>query len=298
MYPCGRSCRYNVTVSLLALTANNLYFWRMWNKLSTHSEITERSRPSRDLAFFFWLMACMTTLALGIPSAWAGTDRPTVVELFTSQGCGSCLAAEVYLQKLAERDDILALTFPITYWDYLGWKDTFATPENDARQRAYAQAAATSEIYTPQIIIDGEHREIGSDVRIIEEIIAYHVDVRPPTVAIDLDPEPRTIAVNIAAGSLPKGALSATIWLIQYDAVQQVTIDQGENAGKRMRYVNVVRQMSPMGVWHGESKGLLLPLRDLRRSGHSSIAVVLQVNDAGPILGAASRDIGRQVKWP
>lgn len=240
-------------------------------------------------------------LAAAIPlisGAMAAPDRPTVVELYTAQGCGSCLAAETYFQKLAVRDDILALTLPVTYWDYLGWTDTFAKPENDGRQRAYSQAASSSEIYTPQIVIDGEHREIGSDARVIEEIIAYHVDIRPPTVRIDLRPEPRSIAITIAEGSLPKGVQSATIWLIQYDPSQQATVTAGENAGKRMNYINVVRQMTPLGLWQGGGKDILLPLRDLRRAGHSGIAVIVQAEDAGPILGAARLEIGRLIKWP
>lgn len=223
----------------------------------------------------------------------AADDRPTVVELYTSQGCSSCVSADIYLQQLSKRDDVIALTFPVTYWDYLGWKDTLAKPEYDARQRAYAVAATSADIYTPQIIIDGVHREVGSQAEVIDELIAFQTGDRKASVAINLWPGNKTIAVNIAAGALPTGAQSATIRLIQYDARQLVSIDKGENAGKQLSYSNVVRTMTPVGVWQGEAMGLILPIRDFRRAGYSGIAVLLQVDDAGPILGAAKMDISR-----
>lgn len=222
--------------------------------------------------------------------ARAADDRPTVVELFTSQGCGSCVTADAYLQSLAKRDDVIALTFPVTYWDYLGWKDTLARPEFDERQRAFATAAASADIYTPQIVIDGVHREVASQPDVIDGLIAFQAADRKPAVAIDLRPVPGIIAVNIGAGSLPDGVQSATIRLIQYDARKLVTIHKGENAGKQLSYANVVRSMTPVGVWRGEAMGLNLPVRDFRRAGYSGIAILLQAGDAGPILGAAKMD--------
>ncbi len=217
-------------------------------------------------------------------------DRPTVVELYTSQGCSSCVTADTYLQNISKRDDVIALTFPVTYWDYLGWKDTLAKPEFDARQRAYATAAGSADIYTPHIIVDGVHREVGSQTEVIDEVIAFQKGARKPAVAINLWPGSRTIAVNIAAGTLPVGAQSATILLIQYDARKIVLISEGENAGRQLSYSNVVRSMTPVGVWQGEAMGLNLPIRDFRRAGYSGIVVLLQIDDSGPILGAAKMD--------
>lgn len=238
------------------------------------------------------LLTLVVCLPLHIP-AHAADDRPTVVELYTSQGCGSCISADAYLQQLSKRDDVIALTFPVTYWDYLGWKDTLAKPEYDARQRAYAMAANSGDIYTPQIIIDGIHREVASQTEVIDEVIAFQIGARKASVAIDLWPGNKTIAVNVASGTLPVGTQSATILLIHYDARQSVTIDKGENAGKQLSYGNVVRTLTPIGVWQGEATGLTLPIRDFRRAGYSGIAVLLQVDDAGPILGAAKMDISK-----
>lgn len=233
------------------------------------------------------------TILLGAPSliaARAADDRPTVVELYTSQGCGSCVTADAYLQILAKRDDVIALTFPVTYWDYLGWKDTLARPEFDERQRAFAIDASSADIYTPQIILDGTIREVASETAVIDELIAFQINERPPAVAIILWPGPKSIAVNIAAGELPAGTQSATIRLIQYDARRIVKIGAGENAGKQLIYTNVVRNMTPAGIWRGAAMGLNLPIRDFRRAGYSGFAVLLQVDDAGPILGAAKMD--------
>lgn len=250
-------------------------------------------KPARISAIAGAVLSC---LVLPAPAARAAADRPTVVELYTSQGCAACVNADQYLQKLAVRKDVIALTIPVTYWDYLGWKDTFAKPEFDDRQRAYATAAGSSDIYTPQIIIDGEHIEVGSQTSVIDEVIAFQIGQRPPAVPIDLWPLGRTVVVNIGAHALPRGASSATIWLVQYQARRQVTVSAGENAGKMLSYANLVRNLTPLGVWRGESKGLSLPVRDLTKAAYSGFAVLLQVEDAGPVIGAAMMDLDTLTK--
>ena len=118
-------------------------------------------------------------LSFGLPlfavafaqAAWAGPAReagsprevrPVVLELFTSEGCSDCPAADVLLTELAKRKDVIALSLPITYWDMLGWKDTFATEGNTQRQKAYARALNRSGIYTPQMIVDGTLDVVGN----------------------------------------------------------------------------------------------------------------------------------------
>lgn len=248
----------------------------------------------RPAGFFGRASSCLLLLISfilfpGLPAV-AAEDRPTVVELYTSQGCAACVSADAYLQELSKRDDVIALTLPVTYWDYLGWKDTLARPEFDARQRAFATAAASADIYTPQIVIDGVHREVGSQTTVIDELIAFQITERKPSVPIDLWPGPGMISVNIGKGSLPPGAQSASIRLIQYDARKLVNVQKGENAGKQLSYTNVVRSMTPVGLWRGDAMGLSLPMRDFRRAGYSGIAVLLQVGDGGQILGAAKMD--------
>ena len=91
-------------------------------------------------------------LLLLFPTASPALARPpVVVELFTAQGCSSCGVANATVADLAKRPDVLALTFAVDYWDYLGWPDTFAKPEFTERQRAYARKLALREVYTPQV---------------------------------------------------------------------------------------------------------------------------------------------------
>src|SRR5882672_5362435 len=99
-----------------------------------------------------------------ISGAWAGQHgrRPVVVELFTSQGCSDCPAADRLVTELAKRKDVIALSLPITYWEMLGWKDTYATDTNTQRQKSYARAMNHSGIYTPQMIIDGRLDVVGN----------------------------------------------------------------------------------------------------------------------------------------
>src|SRR5688572_21576788 len=111
-------------------------------------------------------------LALIAPPGQAAADPKAVVELFTSQGCSSCTAADAYFAELAERPDMLALSYHVDYWDYLGWSDTFARPENTERQEAYAKTFGARRIYTPQIVVNGIAPVVGSNRAAVEAAIA------------------------------------------------------------------------------------------------------------------------------
>lgn len=214
-------------------------------------------------------------------------DRPTVVELFTSQGCGSCGPANAYLGTLAKSDDIIALTYPVTYWDYLGWKDTFAKPSFDERQRAYAANDRSQHVYTPQMIIDGEHHDNNGNPATVQAVIAFQEEERPASVPVKLISAGKHIAVSIGSGQLPAGFSSATVWLLQYDSHAVAAIKSGENKGRREVYFNVVRAMTPIGIWRGTPLQTSLPQKELRDTGYSGFVVLLQAERNGPILGAA-----------
>src|SRR5205823_7945904 len=106
-------------------------------------------------AVLLWLSLLLTA------SPAEAETRPTVVELFTSQGCSSCPPADALLSELARRGDVIALGFHIAYWDSLGWKDPFSTPQSTERQRAYARLFG-GPIYTPQLVVDGTREMVGS----------------------------------------------------------------------------------------------------------------------------------------
>ena len=100
-----------------------------------------------------------------------GVPQLAVIELFTSQGCSSCPAADRLLQELAKRPGVIAMTFPVTYWDYLGWKDTLARPENSHRQRDYAATRGDGEVYTPQAVVNGVKGCVGSNLAAIKSAL-------------------------------------------------------------------------------------------------------------------------------
>src|ERR1700682_3460150 len=115
-----------------------------------------------------WIAGVLLVCALlGCSRAVNAQSRPAVVELFTSEGCSSCPPAEAYVGELAQRRDVLALTFHVDYWDDLGWRDRFGLPEAVERQRTYAKSLRLSSVYTPQVVIDGQGNFIGSDVKSI-----------------------------------------------------------------------------------------------------------------------------------
>lgn len=228
-------------------------------------------------------------LLLGAGSSSAGTPPAAigaVVELFTSQGCSSCPPADELLGELARREDVLALTLPVDYWDYLGWKDTLASPANTKRQRSYAGVRGDGAIYTPQMVVNGLEPAIGSDRSAVEAAI------RTTATAVEPDKVEMSIAIEddqliITAGDATGVVKSGTLWLVLYSSQEKVGIGRGENGGRTVTYYNVVREMSPVGMWKGNALRLTLPRGDLMNRGFEGCAVILQAGPAGPIIGAA-----------
>ncbi|MBT5374998.1 MAG: DUF1223 domain-containing protein, partial [Rhodospirillaceae bacterium] len=123
---------------------------------------------------FKYLSAAFFLIGAGLffptASVRAESPAPVVVELFTSQGCSSCPPADAFLNDLSRRDDVIALSLHVDYWDYIGWEDPFATPESTNRQRRYAPVLAARSIYTPQMVIDGAAHEVGSKRKAITRL--------------------------------------------------------------------------------------------------------------------------------
>jgi hypothetical protein len=221
--------------------------------------------------------------------ASAGEAPPrAVVELFTSQGCSSCPPADAYLATLAERSDVLALSFHVDYWDYLGWKDTLALPEHTERQRAYAHQRGDGKVYTPQMVVNGDRDFVGSK--------RYAIDA-----ALDRAELPLDVTITRTGGTLDivigqdRSALGyhvpeTTVRLVVFDPAVTVEIEKGENAGRTFTYRNVVRSIQPIGMWKGEKLRISLPADEVLRAEDGRCAVIVQeVRRGGPgrILGAA-----------
>lgn len=224
------------------------------------------------------------------PERIEAVEMRSVVELFTSQGCSSCPPADALLHTLAADPKLIALTFPVDYWDYLGWKDTLASSRNSDRQRAYAKARGDGAIYTPQLIVNGlvhvNGAQKGDILNAIEETNKQLANKRIP---IWFWQERNTI--NIATGAIPQNQLSAmreaTIWFGVVQASAAVDIKHGENAGKTLVYTNVVRELTPIGLWRGQSMKIQIPRAAIMLPETQKSVVLIQEGKAGPIIAAA-----------
>ena len=221
-----------------------------------------------------------TPLALLIASlglAPAAQAAPTVVELFQSQGCSSCPPADANLNAIADRPDVLALSFAVTYWDDLGWKDTFASPAFTARQYAYMHGLGRSNVATPQVVVNGRRDLVGVDSRELAATIRAAGAPAGASLAV------ANGSVSVAAGSAP--AKGADVWLVRYDPrVQWVAIRRGENGGKTLPHRDIVREFTRLGGWFGAARDFPLPAADA--SGLKT-AILVQTTGGGPILAAA-----------
>ena len=204
---------------------------------------------------------------------------PVVVELFTAQGCSDCPEANQLLMRLADDKDVIALTFPVDYWDYLGWKDTFARPEFSARQRAYRKAMNLRDVYTPQIVVDGARQLTAVEADEVEA--AVREEARRP-----VDPPDMQFMgadrVAVGTGRVPRGG--ASVWLVRYeDEVQEVAVRRGENRGQTVRHGNVVRELVKIGDWRGRPKIFRMPKAHI---GGLRTVVLVQSNRTGRIVAA------------
>jgi len=220
--------------------------------------------------------------ALFAASIARAAPRPVVLELFTSQSCSSCPPADALLADLAvSQTDILPLDFHVDYWNYLSWRDRFSLPAATARQRAYA-AALGGEVYTPQLVIDGTTQAVGSDraaatsaLALARAAIAQQAPGTTPS--LTLTERDGRLALEIGAGTA-----AGTVLLVGFDPIHVTQVGAGENAGRTLTEVNVVRSMKELSAWHGSATSLLVDKPEGARA-----AVLLQASD-GRILAAAS----------
>lgn len=226
--------------------------------------------------------AAAVSAALVLSTAWtgvvlAGDHSPTVVELFTSQGCSSCPPANANLIALSRRSDVLALSFAVTYWDRLGWKDIFGKEEFTERQYAYEPALGEAGAFTPQIVVNGRSSVVGSNLDEIEALIAREPLATGPSIQLSKD------RATVGAGAAP--ASGADVWLVRYEAgVIHVPVKRGENSDRTLPHGHVVRILTRIGAWTGQSADYSLP----GSPGGLRTAILVQTRNGGPILAAAT----------
>ncbi|KAA1177193.1 DUF1223 domain-containing protein [Rhizobium tropici] len=207
----------------------------------------------------------------------AAADRqPTVVELFTSQGCSSCPPANANLIKISNRKDVLALSFSVTYWDYLGWKDTYGKPEFTERQVTYEPGLRQAGPYTPQMVFNGATTAVGNSLSEVEALLTETPPLKGPTLTFNNG------RAEVGAGSETE---DADVWLVRYDPrVEAVPVARGENGGATLQHTHVVRSLDRLGTWDGSKASFLLPRADVGLK----TALLIQRPNGGPILSAAT----------
>jgi hypothetical protein len=223
--------------------------------------------------------AIFSGIALAFVAGVAMAARPpVVVELFTAQGCSSCGPANASVAAMAGRDDVLPLTFSVDYWDYLGWKDTFAQKAFTDRQRAYAKKLGLREVYTPQVVIDGHAQASGVRPAQVEALMKAQARIAK------YQPDMQWIGDDRAAvgsGRVPAGG--AEVWLVRFDAREQaVPVRRGDNRGQTIEHRNVVRQLVRLGPWAGRPRAYRLP--SATEEGLTS-AILVQGANGGPVIG-------------
>ncbi len=222
------------------------------------------------------LLAPMVSIGLlGVVQPAGASARRVVVELFTSQSCSSCPPADALLADLAAtRPDILPLDFHVDYWDYLSWKDRFSLKEASDRQRAYASRLAAG-VFTPQMVIDGQAQAVGSDRTAVIAAIAQAAPAAHAAPRVVFTGHDGEIGIEIGAG-----AGSAEMLLIGYDSMHVTQVGSGENGGRTLTEVNVVRSFRKVATWNGSPSAVKLP-----RPRGDHVAVLLQAPD-GAFLAA------------
>ena len=217
------------------------------------------------------------------PRHATGNGPPVVVELFTAQGCGGCIEANAAVEKAAAQPGVIALTYGVDYWDYLGWTDTFARPEFVQRQRAYRAALRQRGVSTPQVVIDGRRQVSGARSVELETAIGQEAvrQAWPP----EIEFRENGAGVGVGSGRAPVGG--AEVVAVTYTPGPQIVqVRTGENQGQAVRHINVVRDIKRLGDWRGRPVLFSVP----RAAEGEAIVVLVQAKSDRHIIGAATRD--------
>jgi hypothetical protein len=237
-------------------------------------------------------LALMPGLAQSETTDTSPTQPPAppraVIEMFTSQGCSDCPAADLLLKRYLDQKNVIGLSLPVDYWDYLGWKDTLAGARNAERQREYAKRFDTGTVYTPQAVVNGAAEVLGSSQSEIDRALsATETALGSSRVPVHFWHYGTNIIIETGAaapGSEPK---EATIWLAVVQKSVDVAVKGGENNGKTLTYYNVVRELTPVGLWNGRPATIRLARAAIMRPESEDLIVLIQEANAGPIIGAA-----------
>ena len=229
------------------------------------------------------LLGSAAAMPFIVQKAQADT-APVLIELFTSQGCNSCPPADRLAAQLKSMPGVQLVSFNVDYWDYLGWRDTLAKPEYTQRQMDYAHDRGDNEVYTPQMVVNGSLRGVGSDRPAIEALIQT-ARTKPFHTNLTLTADDMEVTVTMGEGpTVPE----ATLWLMAVAPQVDVKIERGENNGSTISYSNVVRNLVPAGMWNGKANTIKMPRKGIFTADCKSCIAVLQRGKVGPLLGLAT----------
>ena len=274
----------------------------MLRVMKTAYSETSRARIGAAAVFFILGLGATFAIAKADNASLAKaldkpTDTPVLLELFTSQGCSSCPPADALFDELRDKPGVITLSFSVDYWNYLGWHDTLSSPENSDRQRDYALSRGDGKVYTPQLVVDGIKHVNGANEAAIEMAIrTAERRLKDVKVTMSMRAEGDSLLVDIGGAPATSDMRQATVWLAVAKDEETVEITRGENRGETITYTHPVRELMPVGMWKGEPTTLRLPLKDLHAIGGDCLVSMLQVEGAGPILGAAMFQPAQELK--
>ena len=236
-----------------------------------------------------------TLFALSANPTAAKPQKPkTLVELFTSQGCNSCPPANALLKKYNDRDDVIALSLPVDYWDYLGWPDTFGKKQFSNRQRRYASTRGDGQVYTPQVVANGVAHAVGSRPHAVNGAIKKsYGTVSHHQIPLSITKQGNTLTISSNTADkdsflqTDKRKVKTTLWLAMTTKKVEVAVPRGENHGKIITYYNVVRDLKPVATWTGQPLTITLPKNVSMNEKTDGCVVFLQEGTVGPIIAAA-----------
>ncbi len=224
--------------------------------------------------------AALFATAFCLATTATAQDNPVVVELYTSQGCSSCYAADAIMHDLAPREDVIALALHVDYWDYIGWKDPFGNPAHAARQRAYAAAGQRRSIYTPEMVVAGVTDIVGAKPMELSRAIAEHAR-QPARVTLSVTRENNIISIQ--APVMKDSGAVMSVHMLRYTPLHTTDVKRGENRGRTLENANVVEDWTVLGQWDGRAPlAMTAPVK-----GDKPVVVIVQQQNAGPILAAA-----------
>ena len=225
--------------------------------------------------------------ALGTEAvAQDGAGGLWLVELFTSQGCSSCPAADRLLGELTRRPELLALSFHVDYWDYIGWKDPFASPIHTQRQHHYAKALRQRYVYTPEMVFHGllhdPGRERAQISRLLQQVRDEVKKEGLPRINPTLGRSNGGITVSLPTAKLDR---EAELWVVTFDPEHRTKVPRGENAGTVLTNYNVVRSCERIAGWDGKGRSWSLTAEQISAARH--VAILVQYEACGAVLGVA-----------